>query len=252
MFLIGWVVDDGYHGFRWNSEWPVELFYDSRLFDGCGEVALKMLPVGVIMPSETSPQPNIDNAIKRALSTACRLTSDEILDGFNQRMGFGHGYEILYFNGEEFRYVDDVLYLAWDFLFDAKGKIVDNQLFTKFYKYRNFSNYSVIQIWNVVNRSLEIHFHIITPLCNKSPEVVERIKNEFVMRGGFPLESEYQCLYFTCISPENSVSVHTWVGKLGEPNSPFAIETQSKGMSITIQFEAIEWAYKVGNQQRNP
>ncbi len=143
--LIGWLIDDGQHCFRWNSLYPQELFYDEYHYDGSGDKTFEKL-AGPGSGQGVADKESIKVAIAGSLTLTGKLITDELLFRRNQSSGFGHAYEILYFDGEKFKYLDKVMYVLADLLFDENSKVAKYNHYNTYYKYRNDSNHAVIHI----------------------------------------------------------------------------------------------------------
>jgi hypothetical protein len=172
--LIGWVVDSEPSCFLWNSSYPHELFYSDYHIDGSGTKIFERLFASVgITDTESSSESRILLANQFALFLACELISDEVLQGNNQRMGFGHAYEVLYFDGDEFIYLDNITYMTWDFNFDLDSKLTRTNLYKVVFKYRNFGDFSIVQISNFENSHTDLH--AITPVIEIERTSLEAI-----------------------------------------------------------------------------
>ena len=120
LLLIGWVIDEAPHCFLWNIAYPTELFYEPYYVAGSGEKKFQQLIMEETLgDNRSSMRSNVEQAIHSALALATQLYSDETLERMNRRQGFGYGYELLYFDDGEFRYLDNVAFLGMDILCES-------------------------------------------------------------------------------------------------------------------------------------
>jgi hypothetical protein len=135
-----------------------------------------------------SKQTSVDQAVFSALSKATELYNDENLDRMNRREGFGHGYEILYFDGDEFRYVENIAYFGMDILLnpddDFSGK---TQPYEYWYRYHSLSNSAFLQVLNL--RKGTMMLELIRPVFNY---LGKDAAFEFTA-GSF--RADYYCIY---------------------------------------------------------
>ncbi len=105
LHLIGWVIDKkAPYCFLWNIQYPQELFFAPYHTDGSGSEKFNELMMQDVAGSPFESLETItQQAIYSVLSKATQLYSDEAMERINQGRGFGHGYELLYFNGPEFQ-----------------------------------------------------------------------------------------------------------------------------------------------------
>lgn len=249
--LVGWVVDDGTPlCFLWNSSYPQELFYEPYHVAGSGTNLFEdMLNSPAKMGVQGSKKTKYDLAIYYALNQACILMSDEVLDRNNNKMGFGHGYEILYFDGHKFKFVDDILYTTWDFYYDVKSKGGNFNFYPEVYKYRNFNYYSVIQINNF--KSQLTKFNAIRPAFDNMPNIFDNIPSIDIEKGTvFPMDSKFYCLFFRFQASDMITSSGALVFHGGQPNLPFYINKVNGKEKLNFKFDFIPVLYeKIKNSQ---
>lgn len=165
-FIVGWVIGEHPHCFLWNILCPTKLFYEPYHVVGSGTQKFQELMTRKSMGgSWGSKRTTIEQAVFSALSKATELYSDENLDKMNRREGFGHGYELLYFDGREFRYVENIAFFGMDILLnlddDFSGR---TQPYEYWYRYHSLSNSSFLQILNL--RTGAMMLELISPVFN--------------------------------------------------------------------------------------
>ena len=113
--IVCWVVDDdGCHCFRWNSDYPIEIYLGDPMLDGFGEVLTKAIfgHEGKGFADSLSPDSDNPELMKFAtLTFTTQLMSYEMIGPSPQKeLGFGFAYEILYLNEDsKFVYLDNIL-----------------------------------------------------------------------------------------------------------------------------------------------
>jgi len=235
--LVGWIVDDAPRCFLWNSSYPQELFYEPYHVDGLGATVFENMlrsrgKVG-IQGTRTS---NVDQAVYFALTQSCILMSDEVLARNNQQMGFGHGYEVLYYDGQQFKFIDDILYTTWDFYYDVNSKGGDFRFYPAVYKYRSFDYYSVVQIYNFETTVTD--FNAITPAFDDMPNLFDNIPGIDITKGtSFPIASNFYCLFFRFQASDNLSSTGSLVFPAGQPNLPFYIDKANGKEHLNFKFD---------------
>ncbi|HYR78270.1 MAG TPA: hypothetical protein VEM96_20840 [Pyrinomonadaceae bacterium] len=243
--LVGWIADDEPRCFLWNSSFPSQLFYEPYHVDGSGSNAFEnVLKSEEHFAIQGPPPSNIDEAIYFALFKATALMSDEVLSKANRKIGFGYGYELLYLDGNEFKFVDDVLYSTWEFYYDLNSKGGNVRFYPTVYKYRSFDYYSVIQTYSFRSKTTE--FNIVTPVFDDMPNVFSKIPGVDVAKGvGFPLTSRWYCLYFRFQASDNTRATGSLVFPVAQPNSPFHIDKVDGKESLYFKFDFLQTLYRL-------
>jgi hypothetical protein len=203
-YLAGWVVDEKPHCFLWNGGYPEELFYEPEHVVGSGESFYGSLFEGGF--SNITPRASgTDEAIYHALCRASMLTSAEILGATSTKEDFGFAYEVLFFDGDKFDYVDNILFLTWDVYWDDVKKASHFTLCSTVLKYRSFVDYSVVQAKNLPDSSYKIH--TITPIYDDMPGLLTSIPVPGIdIYAGevFTIESDYYCLFLRLASSDGA------------------------------------------------
>lgn len=171
--LTGWVSKPEPLCFRWNSAWPHEVFFDERFFDGSGDRIFEGL-IDEAVTSGTGPgmSTDIERAIYAALAKIGKLVSHEVFTGETLRAKFGYCYELAYFDGAEFRYLDEVTYLSWLVRITDSDPRYQAQVAPAIVKYKNFGEFSAVQTVRL-DMGPEVHtfFEVVTPAYSTMPEV---------------------------------------------------------------------------------
>lgn len=173
ILLTGWVSDPELLCFRWNSAWPQEVFFGDRFFDGSGDHIFEAL-VDEQVSSGTGPgiKSNVEQGIYAVLAKVGKLVSHEVLTGETLRSRFGYCYEVAYFDGEKFRYVDEVTYLSWLVRISNSGPRYQAMPSPAIVKYKNFGEYSAVQTVRL-DAGADVHtfFEVVTPAYSVMPEL---------------------------------------------------------------------------------
>lgn len=190
LLLIAWIVENNNpRCFLWNYAYPRELFYQAECFAGSGEEKFKELKTrDSLEGSWNMLKTNVELAIQSTLIKAAELYSDEILDKMNRRQGFGYGYELLYFDGTQFRYLDNIAYLGMDIYFDPTSSETRMMPYEFNYWYNSLGDASFL-----LGRNLKTgiyYLESITPVFNAQ---MRNANVEFVVGS---LRAKYYCFYF--------------------------------------------------------
>jgi hypothetical protein len=158
--LVGWIVDDkGEHCFLWRSDWPQDVFYADHQFVGSGEAVFERLAGRGSDANAPGPK---DVATRLILSVSV-LLNDEIGERKNRANRFGHAYEVLIFDGGEFRYLDDVLFVFVDVELDVDGRYIGGRFNPMLYKCHHLSDCAIVEIRDMANEINDVELHVITP-----------------------------------------------------------------------------------------
>jgi hypothetical protein len=164
-FIVGWVVTEQPYCFLWNILFPTKLFYEPYHVIGSGSEKFKDLITRKFMGGSWGPKKSaIDQAVFSVLSKVGELFSDENLERINRSEGFGHGYEVLYFDGKEFNYVENIAYFGLDILLDPKDFSANSKQYEYWYRYHSIANSAFLQMLNL--RTGEMRLELILPAFN--------------------------------------------------------------------------------------
>src|SRR6185295_2210910 len=127
LYIVGWVIAEQPHCFLWNILNPKELFYEPYYVIGSGSQKFQdLISSNKMRASPGFKRTTVEEAIFSALSTAAELYSDEDLGKMNRREGFGHGYELLCFDGKEFNYIENIAFFGMDILLNLDDEFSGN------------------------------------------------------------------------------------------------------------------------------
>jgi hypothetical protein len=244
--LVGWVVDDKPRCFLWNSESPERLHYDDNIADGTGEETFRAILASGGGSGATSPSASkLDAAVRYALFVSSHLMSDEVLEKRNQRAGFGHAYEILYYNGTEFRYVNKVIYSFCDLNLISDFQSRKPVIYT-FFRYSNIdahSNHSILEVCKLERDDRT--FHLITPIFETGRGEVEYVASTGVFENrGFTSIDYYLCLLVRYLTRSNDVFLLPVIIPPNSQDPPAVIRTFGKQTHIALHVQYLLNTYK--------
>ena len=237
MHLIGWIIDGEPYCFRWNNQYPSELFSAPFHFGGSGaETFQKMFETDYSSLVFGTRRSNIDQAIYTSLSRACELISDEVLDRLNRQQGFGYAYELLYFDGAQFQYLDNVLYLGADALWNPEREFGNYRFYSVAYQYHNLLNHSVVRILDSQTKSQKID--LIHPPFTPPPEDTSI---EFEPAS---LNADYYCLFLRLATPDGLNIKSSIVLPGTEENKAIYIKKMEEGQAFTLPQHLLKALYE--------
>ena len=160
LHIIGWIIEEKNPlCFLWNIQYPSELFFEPFHIDGSGaETFREILSRNIEGEFWESRKNNIAEAINSALAKSAELLLDEIQERTNQKKGFGHGYELLYYNGSEFKYLDDIVFGSLQFSFDPNNDFQDGTLYPLLYRYKCMGDGAALHMTNFANGGMFFNF----------------------------------------------------------------------------------------------
>lgn len=212
LHLVGWIIeDDNRHCFLWNIAYPDELFFERYHTAGTGGETFKALITRDTLGITFHPQSrtNTERAIRTVLSKAAELYADEMLDKINRKKFFGHGYELLYFDGSEFRYLENIAFSGLDAAFDSEGKIIYRRPYDLWYRYHSLGDAAFLQINDF--KTGDIILESIEPVFRKK---MRDAAFEFTAGS---LRANYYCLYFRF---QNKSGKESYTGSYILPETP--------------------------------
>lgn len=197
LLLVGWVIDVMPQCFLWNIGYPAQLFYEPFHVVGSGsEKFRELMERQTIVGSWGSRRTNIDRAIYSALSEATELYSDENLERMNRRQGFGYAYELLYFDGEEFKYLDNIAFFGMNILLNPEDWTGRSQPYEYWYRYHSLGDLSFLQVVNF--RNGEMRLEAIHPVFPQSP------RDATLAFTAGSLRADYYCMHLRLQTPGES------------------------------------------------
>jgi hypothetical protein len=243
--LVGWIVDGGPHCFLWNSLYPHEMFYSSDHLVGIGAPVFQGFLDNPGYLAASAGLPKVERAVLFSLTQCCRLISDEVLAGANQETGFGFAFEILYFDGQQFRFVDDISYSFFDILYDVRQSLIFPHFHGAIVKYRSFESYSVVQI-NLPNEN-RMRFFVMTPVFDDMPDLLTRIPGIDVSRNqSFSAKSDYYCVYYRVHTSDGILRHGAIVHRSSDPGNLVTVTRDSEGGEhFEVDFGFIRQLYPV-------
>jgi len=134
-----------------------------------------------------SRRTTIDQAIYSALAKATELYSDENLDRMNRREGFGHGYELLYFDGNKFRYLENIAFFGMDVVLNTENFSGQSQPYEYWYRYHSLGDSAFLQVLNL--RTGAMTLEMIDPPFRDSGR-----DGSFEFTAG-SFRADYYCIY---------------------------------------------------------
>ncbi len=191
MYLIGWIVGEaGPICFRWNSMWPSEVFPSDSHFDGSGEDMFKqvLLEEPDLSGSDTISDSPIGTASLFLLAKLSKLMAIESWDGGTLRKRFGYGYEIVFFDGEHFRYIDEIAYLTWDVATGPDRVGHNYSVGPTLVKYKSMGAFSIMQTTHIhAPNGIETYLDLVTPVHDQ----MKTLNAESI--GMQPVQATYYC-----------------------------------------------------------
>jgi hypothetical protein len=241
--IVGWLVDDEPLCFFWRSDYPLEIYYDQQHFVGSGAQTFKeMLSTRSFVGSNRELK-GVEAAIFLSLMKSSSLIADEILFGLNRQQGFGFAFEIVYFDGLQFRFVDNILYSAADVFYDPISRQIHHRFYPVTVKYRSFNDFSVIQLNDLAEPRTQLF--AVTPVFDNMPNLLRNIpgldtsKNEV-----FPLISEYYCLFWRLQATDRVIANGVAVDPAKDSGHYIEVKKDAEGQQgLGINFDFIRQIY---------
>lgn len=130
--LVGWVVDGEADAFLWQSSCPDMVHWGGPWYIGSGSDLMNhLLPKGIeTLPGDEDRDPRLS-----ALEVATHLMADETLYGKYTEFKIGGAYEVMWWNGTAFEYIEPVHYFAAQYTYDANGNVLNFGMLGRHFKY---------------------------------------------------------------------------------------------------------------------
>jgi hypothetical protein len=145
--VVGWLKAEKLHCFRWNSEWPAEIFEADEQVDGLGEgIFQQMRAASARTTVKTNMQGDAELAQFKAAALITRCSAGDVFAGLSAQKLSGYFYEIVYWDGTTFRYVPEITLSFW-----TVGRYT--QLTPLVICYRAFARYCVVQIHHTASKN---------------------------------------------------------------------------------------------------
>ncbi|MGN6188516.1 MAG: hypothetical protein ACTHOE_06425 [Conexibacter sp.] len=122
--LVGGVVDDnGAHAFHWDAAAPL-VYWGGPWFVGTGSAWIENI-YDRYMRASADARPDEKDALDWIMGALSELNIFDVYNRSTHRLGFGGGYEALYWSSRDasFRYVEQVLYFLVGCRVDANGAV---------------------------------------------------------------------------------------------------------------------------------
>jgi len=244
--LIGWVVEDTTeHCFRWNSDYPDEVFYGDPMFDGSGDAEAERLlgPVGVLSsaPGFTA---DLEDVVAGVLSTVTNLMKAEVVGPSFRRHGFGFAYEAIVLNQERrFEYINNVLYYSIVHELSEEGRFLTSRFTGRLIKVADLGGISFIWIFNPDKN--EQSYHLITPVGLPVELDQDALVAEiFSSTGPSPFSAAHYCAFLFFKAP--NFSSPPFVEWFDESKSAELVDLSNRALfALNIDPERIEWMYRL-------
>jgi hypothetical protein len=176
--LIGWAACPDPDGFGWESDNPGAVHWgDYTRHDGAGHAEIAKHAADGVRSGGGDPVDHVVTAISF-------LLADEWGAQRNQADGFGFGYEATYWDGAEFQYINNVLYVPWTTWFDVDGKLASSSVGT-LHRTALEGEHSTVEI--IDHRTGEIRGHIIEPVGAFDPARTQAVLDRLPREGPLDL-----------------------------------------------------------------
>lgn len=244
LVLVGWVIGRRPEAFKWDSDAPHHIHWgDPPLHVGSGGVVLdRLLGEGLRRAEGEEAQP--DDALYAALWVTTNLIADEVLGQSLRALRIGHAYELLYWSGCSFEYLDDLLYLTVQVVFSDAGKVERVTLQEPSFKY--LTNDEVSLVATCMPSRNEIDAHFMTPVGTPVTETIESWTQEVLSPGWtVPLRSSFYGVFV-------DLRAAGYVGPLlalvirhdAQPDPPIIDSRKAGELTIRLPDGLLEWLYQ--------
>lgn len=247
--LIGWIVDENEKFcFRWNSSYPIELYFSHSMFDGSGEpFAKKIISEQGIISTEKSDEAPDSNWLEKALLITCgRLMNTEIFEkSISHDFYSGFCFESIFFSEEKkFKEIDEILYFGMTFTFDENNRAISSTLTDKIIKYESIGKVSKVSVSTKSLNTTEIHL-----ITEPGDENTDYYKS-YGSWSGFL--SKFYCIGIKLESPTHKpfYSILIDIPKDGE--SEITKRTTKENLGVNISRSLIEQIYNLYLKESNP
>ncbi len=191
--LVGWFIDDSRHCFRWNSAWPSDVYEGDDFIDGSGENILVNIRAHDVAADGNVKGGQLVQCKAAALITKCAAV--DVFTGLSTRNHFGYFFEIIYWDGQKFNYVDEYTMAYWT-IAESEGKLL-TQHSPLIQTYRASDRYCVLQTHQ--SRTGYTFLDVVSDGTDSLDDVDPRIL------GPLPIRSKILCNFFRVIFPDGRV-----------------------------------------------
>jgi hypothetical protein len=196
--LIGWLFDDTFHCFRWNSDWPTEIFEDNEQIEGSGTEVFQKL--------RTSDRKYVDSNLKddndlvqfKAAALIANCSASDVFTGLATSKLFGYFFEIIFWDGATFRYVNEITISFWRIM----RRPNDDKTYTQFtpivISYRSFDRFCIVQAYQTAakNTFVDVVGDGTDDLSDVDPRKL----------GPLPMTSKLLCWFFHATFPDGTAA----------------------------------------------
>lgn len=243
--LVCWVIDSqGQHCFRWNSNYPNELFLGVPMYDGSGGSFAEALAGTGLRDSSIPSSIHLDRAVHGALGVTTNLMTSEMLGPSTQPHGFGFSYEIILANNHRFEYVDNILYFTVTHEIDSAGKYLRSHFTGSIYKYQSIENYSLINVYDPTKNTHNVH--IVSPVGKQSKETLNALLHSTErLDYCFPFSSQYYCVFVRFNAPGFESPPLVLIQGDHVPQNKGIFEVTAKNeLLLQVNPDMTEWMYR--------
>jgi hypothetical protein len=196
--FIGWIMEEEPHCFLWRTDYPTQVFYDHSYSVGSGgkyfeDVMKPPVEAKGEIPDDFKDEGNVvrsNAALHETLVHTGQMFFSELMHPKEWDQTFGFAYDILLFWQGEFRYVNRISHLAWDYYWDDARKTGRLEQSPLIVKYINCGHFSVIQ--GVKHKDLKVveqTNYVSMPLYDDFPDLD-------LSNMGFSIFADYYSSYF--------------------------------------------------------
>jgi hypothetical protein len=216
--LVGWVTDVPTGKgvcFRWDSTSPHQPRCGSPQLAGTGEWTMASILGDRRDPA--SPASDVYTAAAgEGLYDLATLQMDELVGQSYQRERFGFAYEVLVHANGRFEYVDDVLFMALDVVYDVSTERGELTIPLLAYKYRSFDTFSVVRIKSAGGAAED---HLCESVFEPVPDWQQRIVPVgSSLREVLRLRSQFYCAYWRLEASDGLMKQGAYVCTANAPN----------------------------------
>jgi hypothetical protein len=243
--LIGWIVEDTTaHCFRWNSSYPIEVFYGDPMYDGSGDFEAHRF-LGNAGPHSSDPNAMSDreDVVAGVLYTVTNLMKAEVVGPSTKHLGFGFAYEAILLNEERrFEYIDNILYYSLVHELDIAGRYLSSRLIGNQFKVTDRAGNSVIYVFDP-ERNCQSRY-VITPVGLSPQTISEALIAQLAAEPtAFPISSAYYCSFLWFEAPDFICPpVVEYFG--GEKSLELIDLSDPTIFSLKIDVGRVEWMYR--------
>jgi hypothetical protein len=138
--LIGWLLDDRFHCFRWNSDWPDEIFEADEQVEGTGTAVLQRIRADEPQHVGGNLTDAYDLAQFKAAALITKCSASDVFFGLATQNLFGYFFETIFWDGTVFRYVDEITLSFWKTMRRPEDERTYTQFSPLIITYRNLTD----------------------------------------------------------------------------------------------------------------